>query len=47
MSAEDVANFASISGATNFEQIRAFLERFEGNLEMAVESFFEVRQMRW
>ena len=40
---EAQANFAAITGATNAAAIAGFLERFQNNLEMAIESFFEVR----
>lgn len=40
---EDVANFISITGATNAASVSVFMARFENNLEMAIESFFEVR----
>ena len=39
---EAQANFSAITGATNAAAITGFLERFQNNLEMAIESFFEV-----
>lgn len=39
---EVVDNFCAITGATNRDKVIAFVSDMNGNLEMAIESFFEV-----